>query len=554
MNFFLFICSIFVIAFGQPVRSTILSILAAACGYALFFYSCNSLSSRKGVFWASTIGFSLIQLVQLSWMTSIEFQGFYIVGVYVALACLLGFQFGLLSLLIPLNNLLSLRQIVTIASVWTLMEYSRLLPLCGFSWNPVGLSLSCSIFSLQLASVIGILGLSFWVILTNLFCFNWLLSKKWNCAFLFLFCGSLPYLYGFFSLSNSKPASHEKQLQIALVQTALLPSQKIPYLQRLQDHIPPLSQWKKMMVDLRSQARKRWDLIVFPEAVVTHHADQPVYPLEDVRTLLINTYGEKIISSFPSLVFPYAAQKFVFSKLMWLVSNLFLSQVLANFYQSELIIGLDHYSKEKQTYFNSAFYIKGGEEKFFRYDKQILLPLAEYLPFSLLQPLVKRYGIHSFFSPGEGPQLFGKKIQYAPCICYEETFSEKMRELAQQGADLFVNLTNDNYYPNSSLHQQHFDHARLRAVENGIPLLRACNGGITGMIDCFGKIQAVFDQTTGSQGGVLALDLSLHKKKTLFSLFGEKGLVFLCGLICLGNLFQFVIDSAYQLKSKQRCR
>ena len=53
---------------------------------------------------------------------------------------------------------------------------------------------------------------------------------------------------------------------------------------------------------------------------------------------------------------------------------------------------------------------------------------------------------------------------------------------------LLVNLTSDVWYPNSRLPKQHFDHARLRTVENGIPLIRACNTGITGGIDSLGRI------------------------------------------------------------------
>ena len=162
-----------------------------------------------------------------------------------------------------------------------------------------------------------------------------------------------------------------------------------------------------------------------------------------------------------------------------------------------------------------------------RYDKQILLPLAEYLPFDFLRPLTKSYGIYAFFSHGEGAKIFGEKKLFSPSVCYEETFPSIMRQARVEGAELFVNVTNDNYYPNSSLHKQHLFHARLRAVENGIPLIRACNSGGTAAIDSFGKMLAFFQ----SQEGVLQCRLATYHYPTLYSFWGDFGIVSLCLVI-----------------------
>src|ERR1043165_3162191 len=172
-----FLLSLCIVAFGQPARVGWLGALAAACGYALFFYALPGSLARVRKFAAGTCWFALIQLIQLSWMTSIEYQGYYILAVYFFIALWLGAQFGLLTMFIPTAGRMCFQQLLFCASLWTLMEWMRLLILCGFSWNPIGLALTYFMPSLQFSSVFGVLGLSFWVILTNLAGLNAMRSK-----------------------------------------------------------------------------------------------------------------------------------------------------------------------------------------------------------------------------------------------------------------------------------------------------------------------------------------------------------------------------------------
>ena len=110
----------------------------------------------------------------------------------------------------------------------------------------------------------------------------------------------------------------------------------------------------------------------------------------------------------------------------------------------------------------------------------------------MVKKLTKSYGISDFFTHGRESKVIESKVPFSISICYEETFAELIREgYGSKVQTLFVNVTNDNYYPNSRLPQQHFDHAKLRAVENGVPLIRACNTGITGVVDRFGRVVSV---------------------------------------------------------------
>jgi apolipoprotein N-acyltransferase len=114
-----------------------------------------------------------------------------------------------------------------------------------------------------------------------------------------------------------------------------------------------------------------------------------------------------------------------------------------------------------------------------------------------------------------------------------------MRQARMKGAELFVNVTNDNYYPNSRLPQQHFDHARLRAVENGVPLIRACNTGVTAAVDRFGReVARLSDQSGGVEWvkGVLDVQFSAETHRTLYQLWGDKGILALSFILLCFDL------------------
>jgi apolipoprotein N-acyltransferase len=400
------------------------------------------------------------------------------------------------------------------------MEWVRLQIMCGFSWNPIGLALTHFTPSLQFSSVFGVLGLSFWVIMTNLVGLK-ALEFKGRHIFSWVALAAVPYLFGYVQL-NYFPKKENPALDVALIQTNLLPSEKVPYTGRIDDFISPFSQWERILNYLREKSH--YDLIVLPEAALPMSSEICSYSYFMAREILIEKFGADASNKLPPLCPPFAEQRLVEGRKVWYVSNLFWCQALANLYDAEVLAGLDHCERSLEKNFNSAFYFQPHHFLIQRYDKQVLLPIAEYLPWDALRPLAKNYGINDFFSRGSVGKVFGEKIPFSPSICYEETFSEKMRKGRSDGAQLFVNISNDNYFPDSSLHQQHLFHARVRAVENGISLVRACNSGVTAVIDGFGRMVAKLE----TDEGVLNLQLEPFQFPTLFSFWGEAGMLSLC--------------------------
>lgn len=491
MSLFFYFLSGAVVAFGQPAWATWLAPLSAVCGYALFWHVACKIPSSKKRFFLAAGWFTLIQLLQLSWMTSIEFQGVYILIVYGLLAIGLGAQFGLLTTLVDRIPF------VASASLWALMEWSRLYVLCGFSFNPVGLTLTVTPFSLQAVTFFGIFGLSFWVILTNLVVWK----RRWKSAAALALC---PYVLGgiFWGIHHSK-VEESPTLNVALVQTALLPSQKMHLRERPSDFISPYEQWERI-TQLLSKVKEPVDLVVLPEAAIPYTDGYPLYSKDVVIQILRNSF----YGSSPENIDRLAQ-----------VSNRYWIHALGEILHADVIVGLD--GEEGDMQYSSAFFASKGEMH--RYDKQILLPLAEYLPFQSLIELTKNYGITQFFTHGKESKIFHSKVPISASICYEETFGHIMRQGKREGAALFVNVTNDNWYPNSKLPQQHFDLAKTQAVANGTPLVRACNAGITSAVDSLGHEVARLDDW--NKADVLIAKVPLYQIWTLYTFWGDQGIV-----------------------------
>ncbi len=84
------------------------------------------------------------------------------------------------------------------------------------------------------------------------------------------------------------------------------------------------------------------------------------------------------------------------------------------------------------------------------------------------------------------------RVKTSPLICYEDMFPQLGRRAVRGDTDFLVNLTNDGWFGQSAEQWQHMAGAVFRAVENGVPLVRCCNNGVTCWIDATGRVREIF--------------------------------------------------------------
>lgn len=523
-----FLISFFVVAFGQPASLPICGVLAATFGYALFFVA-SAEKTPKTRFVLGTLFFTGIQLVQSTWLISHPYS--YIYGVYFALAVVLGLQFGLLSYFASKERLSHFPSLFVLAALWTLLEWSRLFYFTGYTFNPIGLCMASSPWMLQCASFLGIFGLSFWVILSNAFlarCYFRFQEKKSYKSILGALCvAAIPFMVGFASYTYHGKAKieHDKihsPFQALLIHTMTLP-EEIDYLKgKRKDPVShAFDYWEQLINAIAPYQNSSVDLIVFPEIVVPFSAHSPIYEHEKMDAMLRNALD---IQSSIQLAATEIDDKHV-------VSSASISQAIASSFGCPVLIGLEGREEEDQktSYFNSAFFFFPNDtlsQTSLRYDKQVLFPLAEYIPATWIKPLAARYGLFDSFSHGTRPIIAViNNHKVAASICYEDTFANLMQKNIKAGATFIANLTNDGWYPNSSLGLQHLEHARVRAVENGVPLVRSCNFGISGAIDSLGNSVMLNSDKTDISAFQVAVSTYTHS--TLYSRFGNAPIVIL---------------------------
>jgi apolipoprotein N-acyltransferase len=148
--------------------------------------------------------------------------------------------------------------------------------------------------------------------------------------------------------------------------------------------------------------------------------------------------------------------------------------------------------RQSNEIYNSAALITPTGEWAARYDKIHLVPFGEYVPFSTIfsfaGKLTKEVGN---FVPGTTRNVFDLGTYKAGVfICYESIFPDEVRQFAANGGNVLVNISNDGWFGYYGAPEQHLNQARMRAIENNRWLLRATNTGITVSIDPYGRVVA----------------------------------------------------------------
>jgi apolipoprotein N-acyltransferase len=171
--------------------------------------------------------------------------------------------------------------------------------------------------------------------------------------------------------------------------------------------------------------------------------------------------------------------------------------------------------------YNSVLVVDGEGRVTGSYDKIHLVPLGEYLPFQdFLESLgmMQLTNVRGGFNVGRQPRLLTipGAPPVTPLICYEIIFPQEITEAGTHPGWL-LNLTNDAWFGSSAGPYQHFHQAQVRAVEQGLPVVRAANTGISAVIDPFGRVRGEIGL---GEKGIIDADLPKAGPPTLFVQFG----------------------------------
>jgi apolipoprotein N-acyltransferase len=186
-----------------------------------------------------------------------------------------------------------------------------------------------------------------------------------------------------------------------------------------------------------------------------------------------------------------------------------------------ILFGSDQIERGRQPrLYNSAFQVRPTGETAAVYRKIHLVPFGEYIPFKewlfFVSPLVESL---AEFAPGSSMVMLPVDSHLAStAICYEVVYPSLVRQAVEAGSELLTTITNDGWYGHSSAPFQHFAMASMRSIEQGRYLARAANTGISGIVDPYGRVLAqseIFEQVT------LVRDVQFLGTRTIYSVIGD---------------------------------
>ncbi len=419
--------------------------------------------------------------ISLHWLTEVAFIGWVL---WVLIQSVYFVVFAWLVYLYQKVQASAILKALWTACVWTLIEVVRSeTPVIGVGWNLLAYSQALYPEVIQCANLFGAYGLGFLIVLVNA-CSAELIRPekkrlKGKAAGLFSIILLILWaviFYGQLNLAEEKKP--EEYLRVSV----------------LQGNIPQSLKWapiaKEKILEIYEKLTElasldQTDLILWPEAAF------PGYFNRDIQADLVVQLARTI--------------------------------------QTPLLIG-GLYWEHEAAVFNSAFFINKEGEITQRYDKLRLVPFGEYIPAKFLlgwlTPIADAFGI-SDFSAGKEYTVFRwarEEWPFGVLICFEDVFPSLARQFADRGVKFLTVITNDAWFGDTGAPYQHLQASIFRAVENGVPIVRAANTGISALISYHGKILGVVQDEAGRElfvAGKKTQDIPLMTQHTFYRKAGH---------------------------------
>ena len=381
------------------------------------------------------------------------------------------------------------RPLVIAPFLWVAIELART-RITGFPWNLLGIAQIDNVSLCHIASWTGVYGISFEILLVNVaIAAAFLVPRQKRFALLAAALAASAVLQAG-RIIDAPPANADH--------AALLVQQNIPV--SVEWTPPLLDQTLKDLTDLtaKSQATSgaKIDLIVWPESPA-----------------------------------PFFTNDARFRSVLSTVARDAKSWTVAGTIGTESPKGA---GGGPAGVFNSAVLVSPSGDWTDRYDKVHLVPFGEYLPFptlfSFAGGLTREVG--EFHHGTSHRPLEAGDQRLGIFICYESIFPDEVRQSADQGARVFVNISNDGWYGDSGAYAQHLNQTRMRAIENNRWLLSATDTGVTAAIDPWGRVVARIPR---KERTALVAPYALIPVTTFYTRHSD-WFAYACAIISLGAL------------------
>jgi len=483
-------------------------------------------SDAKVVFRKSFLCGWIIFLGSMYWLAFVSWLGYILVSLYLAL------YIGLFGIIRYYH-----KQFIVIPLAWTALEFIRANLFGGMPWLLLGASQHDILPIIQISSVTGVYGVSFFAAMINAVIAHTMgpardnetgnhVFFRWVITFAVLIS---VVLYGYSSLAR---LVGDKKIKVGVVQP----------------NIPQELKWDptyagKMLDKLEALSRNITGI---------YKVRCGGYPSFKIDLAMVNKYLSKYkvnkkertqIIIWPETAAPeFTESRETFRRIC----------DLAREFNSYFIIGsqgVEGRNGRDKKYFNSAFLVSNEGRVVDEYRKIHLVPFGEFVPFVNIFPFLKSFTpVKEGFTAGKEYVVFKIPIsenklaedgsESAPfnlnssvLICFEDIFPGIAREFVRNGAEVLVNLTNDGWFGETNAASQHAYLSVFRAVENGVPMVRSTNTGLSCFVDSNGQIFEVpMFIGIGS-----AKEIPVLKRDTFYTKYGD---VF--GWLC-SLLFCFII-------------
>ncbi|MCL2504871.1 MAG: apolipoprotein N-acyltransferase [Alphaproteobacteria bacterium] len=435
--------------------------------------------------WFFALGFFIFGLFWISAALFVDIEKFWwavplsLTGLPAFFAVYYGFAGVIAKDIAKHKGLLNLQGALLVGALWCLGDIARSYLFTGFSWNLLGYTWSVSLSMLQITSVIGIYGLTLITGISASLPVCLFSKNKKTIPLIGIAVLVVLAVYGVLRLENNK--SEESSIFVRVVQP----------------NIKQTLKWDKnesernfqTLIELSAMdSEKKPDYIILPETASAFYLVQnPMKRLELAQYIPFETV---IVAGTV--------------RIGWDENH------KAKFYNS--IAAID-----------SKGYIQG------LYDKSHLVPFGEYIPYRKYLPLQTIAGTGEDFTKGSGIKTLEitSLPSFSPLICYEAIFPGRVTD-PENRPDFLINATNDAWYGRTTGPYQHFAIVRVRAIEEGLPLVRAANTGISAVIDGYGRI---IEKTNIFEKAVIDRPLPLKTESTFFA--RQHNLVFVMILIII---------------------